>query len=135
MSDQGRTKDITNLKEALSARIVNSRGDEEYKPSAKRPRIEMPATKSTLTKFIGFVPWCSWLPSLKAFTEERENTESEFDDSKEDSDIANETVQQQALATDIWQRRFDELAALVDGKVDGAAVAAIRNQSFADLYP
>ena len=51
---------------------------------------------------------------------------------REDLDIANDTVQLQALATDIWQRKFDELAALVAGKVDGAAVAAIRDRSLCE---
>eukprot|EP00956_Cyclotella_meneghiniana_P032418 scaffold89152_cov42-Cyclotella_meneghiniana.AAC.2 len=120
-------REIANLKEALNARRVSLRGDDEYEPAAKRPRIEMPATKSILTKFVSFVPWSTWLPSMKPFTEERENTESELEDTKEDSAIANETVQQQALVTDIWQRRFDELAALVGDKVDGAAVATIRD--------
>ena len=71
---------------------------------------------------------------LKVATEEKEAIKAELEEIEEDLEIAHETVQQQALATDIWQRRFDELAALVNGKVDGAAVAAIRNRSLADQH-
>jgi hypothetical protein len=49
---------------------------------------------------------------------------------KGDLYIAQETVQQQLLATDIWQRRFDELATLaIAGKVDKTRVTEIRNRS------
>ena len=53
---------------------------------------------------------------MKAVTEEKDATKAELEDTREDLDIAIKTVQQQALATDIWQRKFDELAALVSGK-------------------
>eukprot|EP00956_Cyclotella_meneghiniana_P003473 scaffold4229_cov38-Cyclotella_meneghiniana.AAC.2 len=66
--------------------------------------------------------------------EEKDATKAELEDTREDLDIANETVQQQALATDIWQRKFDELAALVSGKVDEAAMALICNRSLADQH-
>ena len=69
---------------------------------------------------------------MKAVTEEKNSTIAELKDAREDLDIANDTVQLQALATDIWQRKFDELAALVAGKVDGAAVAAIRDRSLCE---
>ena len=53
---------------------------------------------------------------MKAVTEEKDATKAELEDTREDLDIAIKTVQQQALATDIWQRKFDELSVLVSGK-------------------
>ena len=60
------------------------------------------------------------------------SVETNLEEAKDDLEAANETVQHQLLATDIWQRRFDELEALVSGQVDRAAIAAIRNRSLAD---
>ena len=56
---------------------------------------------------------------------------TDLKEAREDAEDANETVQQQLLATDIWQRRFDELAALVAGQVDGASVLEIRSRTLA----
>lgn len=54
---------------------------------------------------------------------------------KDDLYIAQETVQQQLLATDIWQKRFDELATLaIAGKVDKARVTEIRNRSLVEQH-
>ena len=70
--------------------------------------------------------------NLKSVQEEKEAAETSLNDTREDLEDANETVQQQLLATDIWQGRFNELVALVlDGQVDGAAIAEIRNRSLA----
>ena len=111
-------------------------GDGESKPTAKRPRNGMTNIKSNLSiiheqnqKIIKVkMEKNDAEANLKAVTEEKDAIKAEL----EDLDIVNKTVQQQALATDIWQRKFDELAALVAGKVDGAAVAAIRDRSLCE---
>ena len=64
----------------------------------------------------------------------KDSTKAELEDTREEFDIENETLQQQALATDIWKRKFNELADLVACKMDGAAVAAICNWSLADQH-
>eukprot|EP00956_Cyclotella_meneghiniana_P007848 scaffold10456_cov45-Cyclotella_meneghiniana.AAC.7 len=145
-----KNKQIISLKSAIRGSMeqlnmilepIDLTGDGESEPPAKRPRNGMPATKSKLSimheqnqKMIKVkMEKNDAEANLKVVTEEKEFTKVELEDTREDLDIANETVQQQALATDIWQRKFDELAALVAaGKVDGAAVAAIRNRSLAD---
>jgi len=53
-----------------------------------------------------------------------------LDDAKDDLEIANETLTQQAVATDSWQGRFEELAELAQaGAVDGQTIAEIRSRS------
>ena len=61
-----------------------------------------------------------------------QNVREELEDARDDLGIANDTVQHQALATDVWQRRFDELALLAEaGRVDGATISEIRTRSLA----
>ena len=64
---------------------------------------------------------------------EKEAIEAKLEEVKGDLEDSNELVEQQALTTDIWQRRFDELVSLVEagGQVDGATIAEIRNRSLA----
>jgi gas vesicle protein len=108
--------------------------DDGSEPKAKRPRIESTA-KSSLAMMHEHNQQLVQVKqektviaeSLRTVTEEKEAIANNLEEAKEDLEDANETVQQQLLATDIWQRRFDELAALVAGNVDGAAVAQIRN--------
>ena len=69
--------------------------------------------------------------NLKSVQDKKEALVTDLKEAREDAEDANETVQQQLLATDIWQRRFDELAALVAGQVDGALISEIRNRSLA----
>eukprot|EP00956_Cyclotella_meneghiniana_P015576 scaffold23941_cov42-Cyclotella_meneghiniana.AAC.5 len=147
-----KNKQIISLKSAIRGAMeqlnmilepIDLTGDGKSEPPAKRPRNGMPATKSNLSimheqnqKMIKVkIEKNDAEANLKTVTEEKNCTKAELEDTREDLDIANETVQQQALATDIWQRKFDELAALVAaGKVDGAAVAAIRNRSLAHKH-
>lgn len=68
--------------------------------------------------------------SLKSATAEKQAVAADLEDVREDLDIANDTVTQQAVATNIWQSRFDELVALVGvGQADGAMISVIRNRS------
>ena len=54
----------------------------------------------------------------------------EMEDVKDDLEIANETVTQQAVFTDSWQSKFDELATIAKASgVDGAVISKIRNRS------
>ncbi|KAL9185900.1 hypothetical protein ACHAXT_003677 [Thalassiosira profunda] len=62
--------------------------------------------------------------------QEKEAAEANLEDVREDLDIEKETVEHQLRATDVWQRRFDEIANLAkDGPVDTAMIAEIRNRS------
>jgi len=64
--------------------------------------------------------------------EEKEVVEADLEEVRDDLGDANDPVQQQYLAQDIWQRRFDELVSLVEaGQVDGAMISDIRNRSLA----
>ena len=70
--------------------------------------------------------------SLRSVQKEKETVEANLEDVRGDLGDANELVEQEALATDIWQRRFDELASLVQaGRADGAAISDIRYRSLA----
>ena len=69
--------------------------------------------------------------NLKSVQDEKEALVTDLKEAREDAEDANETVQQQLLATDIWQRRVDELAALLAGQYDGASISEIRNRSLA----
>ena len=67
--------------------------------------------------------------NLNNVQNEKEVAEANLTDTREDLEIANETAEQQLLAADIQQSRFDELAALVAaGQVDGASIVAISNR-------
>ena len=62
--------------------------------------------------------------------QEMAETHEDLKDVREDLDIANDTVTQQAVFTDAWQNKFEELAKLAEaGKVDGAKISEIRNRS------
>ena len=55
--------------------------------------------------------------------------EADLEEVRGDLEDSNELVGQQTVFTDIWQGRFDELAALVEaGQNDGATISAIRNR-------
>ena len=70
--------------------------------------------------------------ALKSVLEEQEAVEADFEEVMENLRDANDLVQQQYLAQDIWQRRFDELASLAKaGQVDGAMISDIQNRSLA----
>ena len=57
-------------------------------------------------------------------------TQVDLKDVREDLDIANDTVTQQAVFTNAWQNKFEELAKLAEvGRVDGANILEIRNRS------
>lgn len=146
-----KNKEIASLKSAIRGSMeqfnmipnpVNLTNDEESElPATKRPRTETSAMSNLAIlhqqnqKLVRVKKDKNDTEAqLKVAIEEKEATKAELEETEEDLEIANETVQQQVLATDIWQRRFDELAALVNGKVDGAAVAAIRNRSLADQH-
>ena len=61
---------------------------------------------------------------------EMAETREDLKDVREDLDIANDTVTQQAVFTDAWQNKFEELAKLAEaGKVEGAKISEIRNHS------
>ena len=61
---------------------------------------------------------------------EMAETREDLKDVREDLDIANDTVTQQAIFTDAWQNKFEELAKLAEaGRVDGAKISEIRNRS------
>lgn len=67
---------------------------------------------------------------LTQVKQEMMETQEDLKDVREDLDIANDTVTQQAVFTDAWQNKFEELAKLVEvGKVDGAKISEIRNRS------
>jgi len=58
-----------------------------------------------------------------------QETRADLEDVRDDLDIANETVTQQAVFTDRWQSKYDDLKALAEANgVDGAAIAAITNR-------
>ena len=62
--------------------------------------------------------------------QEMVETQENLKDAREDLDIANDTVTQQAVFTDAWQNKFEELAKLAEaGRVDGAKISEIRNRS------
>ena len=62
--------------------------------------------------------------------QEMAEIQEDLKDVREDLDIANDTVTQQAVFTDAWQNKFEELAKLAEiGKVDGATISDIRNRS------
>mmetsp|Transcript_38975 Transcript_38975/g.70205 ORF Transcript_38975/g.70205 Transcript_38975/m.70205 type:complete len:187 (-) Transcript_38975:104-664(-) len=70
--------------------------------------------------------------TLMSVREEKEVVEADLEEVRDDLGDANDPVQQQYLAQDIWQRRFDELVSLVEaGQVDGAMISDIRNRSLA----
>ena len=67
--------------------------------------------------------------NLRGIQVEKEVMEANLNDTREDLEDANDLVQQQLLATDNWQGRFDEVTNLVlAGQADGAAIAEIRNR-------
>ena len=70
--------------------------------------------------------------ALDGVHKEKVAVEADLEDVRGDLGDANDLVQQQYLAQDIWQRRFDELASLVAGQVDGARISDIRNRSLAN---
>jgi len=64
--------------------------------------------------------------------EEREEAWITLEDVREDLEIANETVTQQAVFTDGWQSKFDQLAAIAQAAgVDALTILGIRDQSIA----
>merc|ERR1712194_143542 len=69
--------------------------------------------------------------ALNSVREEKEAAEVDLQEVRGDLGDANDLVQQQYLAQDIWQRRFDELASMVAGQVDGAVISDIRSRSLA----
>ena len=70
--------------------------------------------------------------TLKRVREEKEVVKADLEEVRDDLGDANTLVEQQYLAQDIHQRRFDELASLVEaGQVDGAMIYDIRNRSLA----
>ncbi len=63
---------------------------------------------------------------------EKQAVEANSEGVREDLEDANKLVEQQAITTNIWQGRFDELVALVEaGQVDSATVSANSNGSLA----
>jgi len=70
--------------------------------------------------------------TLVRVKKENSAMKDDLDDAKDDLEIANETLTQQAVATDRWQGRFDELAELAQAAgVDGQKIAEIRSRSLA----
>ena len=68
--------------------------------------------------------------SLRNVREEKETVEANLEETKGDLEDANELVELQPRATDVWQGRFDELVSLVEtGQANAAAISAIRNRS------
>ena len=67
--------------------------------------------------------------TVNGVVREKNATQANLEEAREDLGDANDLVQQQYLAQDIWQRRFDELASMVAGQVDGAMVSDVRNRS------
>ena len=66
--------------------------------------------------------------ALKSVLEEQEAAEADFEEVMENLRDANDLVQQQYLAQDIWQGRFDELVSLVgSGQVVGEIISAVCN--------
>ena len=54
-----------------------------------------------------------------------------IEETRGEAEDADDLVDQHTLMENIWMRRFDELATLVEaGQADGAAVADIRGRSF-----
>jgi hypothetical protein len=105
---------------------IDLTGDDN-EPTAKRPRIDSTA-KSSLAMMH------EHNQQLVQVKQEKTVIEASLRTVAEDLEDANELVKQQTLATDIWQRRYDELEALVlSGKADGASAAEIRNRSLAEL--
>ena len=67
---------------------------------------------------------------LVKIKQEQVETRADLENVREDLDIANDTVTQQAVFTDAWQSKFDELAAIAQAQgVDGRAISEIRNRS------
>ena len=67
---------------------------------------------------------------LAQIKQEATETQEDLKDVKEDLDIANDTVTQQAVFTNAWQDKFDELAKLAEaGRVDAAKILEIRNRA------
>ena len=62
--------------------------------------------------------------------QEQVETRADLEDVRDDLDIANETVTQQAVFTDAWQSKFDELGVIAQAAgVDGKIISEIRNRS------
>jgi len=99
--------------------------NDELEPASKRPRTEDTPMKS----LAGILLEETGKKVVKVKQEQME-TRADLEDVRDDLDIANETVTQQAVFTDAWQSKFDELAAIAQAAgVDGKIISEIRNRS------
>jgi Ran GTPase-activating protein (RanGAP) involved in mRNA processing and transport len=131
-------REIASLNAAVDAAagrgpdIVDLTKEDETEPTAKRPCTNT-AGKSNLAIMHEHNQKLVQVKQEKTVIEENLRTaKGDLQDTREDLEDANELVVQQTLFTDIWQSKFDELAALVADKVDGATLAAIRNRKFSE---
>ena len=118
---------------------------EESEPANKRPRTDDNTPKSSMAmlheqnqqhsqRLVKVKQEKSDVETTLANVRgEKEAMEADLEEAKGDLEDSNELVEQQALTTNIWQGRFDELVSLVEagGQVDGATIAEIRNRSLA----
>ena len=100
--------------------------NDELEPASKRLRTESDTPKKSLAGIL-LEETGKKLVKVK---QEQVETRADLEDVRDDLDIANETVTQQAVFTDAWQSKFDELAAIAQAAgVDGKTISEIRNRS------
>ena len=116
-------EEIAILQDAVET--VDMTNDELDEPACKRPR-----TEDTPMKSLAGILLEETGKKLVKVKEEQVETRADLEDVRDDLDIANETVTQQAVFTDAWQSKFDELAAIAQAAgVDGKTISEIRNRS------
>lgn len=117
-----RDKEIAILQDAVET--VDMTND-ELEPASKRLR-----TEGTPKKSLAGILLEETGKKLVKVKQEQVETRADLEDVRDDLDIANETVTQQAVFTDAWQSKFDELAAIAQAAgVDGKTISDIRNRS------
>lgn len=116
-------EEIAILQDAVET--VDMTNDELDEPACKRPR-----TEDTPMKSLAGILLEETGKRLVKVKQEQVETRADLEDVRDDLDIANETVTQQAVFTDAWQSKFDELAAIAQAAgVDGRVISEIRNRS------
>ena len=116
-------EEIAILQDAVDT--VDMTNDELDEPACKRPR-----TEDTPMKSLAGILLEETDKRLVKVKQEQVETRADLEDVRDDLDIANETVTQQAVFTDAWQSKFDDLAAIAQAAgVDGRVISEIRNRS------
>ena len=133
-------KRITSLEAALRLQFqqietiidpIDLTTEEDTEPPNKRARLEEETPKSALA--LQHEQNQQYSQRLVQVKQEKNAAEANLQDVREELEDSEELIGQQAVATNIWQGRFDELVSHLESgqEVDGASIAAIRNRSLA----